>query len=135
MVMTGLTLKFASISLGIGILQPFIVFSKISIYSSDATKEIISCWCCRAIDNVYHGPEGEVVNSFIFYECLFTDIHVWFPFDEFQMGVLHHLKVAPTQLHFNSWAFMQAFHILCKYVSFSPSPRVFLYFYSSQPGK
>jgi len=30
---------------------------------------------------------------------------------------------------------MQAFRILCKYLSLSPTPGVFLYFYSSQSGK
>ena len=51
------------------------------------------------------------------------------------MGVLCILNVAPTQLHPNSWASMQAFHVVCKFLSLSPNPKVFLYFYSSRPSK
>ncbi|XP_068500122.1 uncharacterized protein [Phaseolus vulgaris] len=34
-----------------------------------------------------------------------------------------------------AWATMQAFSILCKLLSLSPSPSAFLYYYSSRPGK
>ena len=51
------------------------------------------------------------------------------------MGVLKYLNVAPTQLHPNGWASMQAFSILCKFLSLSPSPKAFMYYYSSRPGK
>ena len=55
--------------------------------------------------------------------------------NNFQIGVLKFLNVAPTQLHPNGWAAMQAFSILCKLLSLSPSPASFLYYYSSRPGK
>ena len=51
------------------------------------------------------------------------------------MGVLNFLNIAPTQLHRNDWASMQAFSFLCKLLLFSPSPKSFLYYNSSRPGK
>ena len=50
------------------------------------------------------------------------------------MGVLRLFNVAPTQLHPNSWASMQVFRILCKYLLLFPSLEIFLYFYSSRSG-
>ena len=109
--------------------------SKIYVYSPDATEEIISFRRTCAIDNVCHGREGDEHEFFYFYECLFTDLHIRFPLSEFQMGVLRFLNIAPTQLHPNGWAYMQAFSILCRYLSLIPSPKTFLYYYSSRPGK
>jgi len=57
--------------------------SKTYIYSSYATEEIISFRHARTIDNVYHGCESESCKFFYLYECLFTNIHVRFPLDEF----------------------------------------------------
>jgi len=133
--MIGLTLKSGNTFLGCysSVLRSFL--SNISIYSRNATNEIISFRRARDIDNVCHGREGESCEFFYFYECLFIDLHVKFHLDEFQMGILHFLNVAPTQLHPNSWAYMQTFSILCKFLSLSPSPRAFLYYYSSRPGK
>jgi len=108
--------------------------SNIYIYSPNATEEIISFWHTRAVDNVCHVCEGDNGDFFNFYECLFTDLHVRYPLDEFQMGVLRFLNVASTQPHPNGWASMQAFSILCKFLSLSPSPKAFLYYYSSRPG-
>jgi len=41
--------------------------------------------------------------------------------------------VAPTQLHPNSWAYLQAFRILCKSLYLEPTPYAFLYFYDTRP--
>ena len=40
------------------------------------------------------------------------------------MGVFRLLNVAPTQLHPNSWTLMQAFHIVCKFISLTPTSEV-----------
>jgi len=45
------------------------------------------------------------------------------------MGVLRLLNVAPTQLHPNSWAYLQAFRLLCIALYLQPTPRAFLYFF------
>jgi len=111
------------------------LLSNLYIYSPEATEEILSFRRARAIDNVCHGREGDNSKFFYFYACLFTDLYVRFPLSEFQMGVLRFLNVAPTQLHPNGWAYMQAFSILCIYLSLTPSPKTFLYYYSSRPDK
>ncbi|QCD99954.1 hypothetical protein DEO72_LG7g1241 [Vigna unguiculata] len=55
------------------------------------------------------------------------------PLDDFTMGVLRVLNIAPTQLHPNSWAYMQAFRVLCQSLYLQPSPYAFLYFYDTRP--
>jgi len=49
------------------------------------------------------------------------------------MGVLRQLNVAPTQLQPNSWAYLQAFRVLCQSLYLRPSPHAFLYFYDTRP--
>ncbi|QCD78996.1 hypothetical protein DEO72_LG1g2633 [Vigna unguiculata] len=49
------------------------------------------------------------------------------------MRVLRLLNVAPTQLHPNSWAYLQAFRLLCMALYLEPSPRAFLYFFVTRP--
>jgi len=49
------------------------------------------------------------------------------------MGVLRTLNMAPTQLHPNSWASLQAFRLLVEMFFLNPSPHVFLHYYSSHP--
>ncbi|KAL2324948.1 hypothetical protein Fmac_024006 [Flemingia macrophylla] len=74
------------------------------------------------------------VPSFYVYDCWFRDLHVKLPFDDFIMSVLRMLNMAPTQLHPNSWAAMQAFKVLCLDLGVTPSAPLFLYFYSCKPG-
>ncbi|QCD96286.1 hypothetical protein DEO72_LG6g988 [Vigna unguiculata] len=49
------------------------------------------------------------------------------------MGVLRLLNVAPTQLHPNNWAYLQAFRLLCMALYLEPSPRAFLHFFVTRP--
>jgi len=65
--------------------------------------------------------------------CHFSQLHVRLPLDDFTMGVLRALNVAPTQLHLNSWAYLQAFRILCQSLYLEPTPYAFLYFYDTRP--
>jgi len=55
------------------------------------------------------------------------------PFDNFTMGLLRLLNVAATQLHPNSWAYLQAFRVLFRSLYLQPSPQSFLYFYDTRP--
>ena len=50
------------------------------------------------------------------------------------MEVLRVLNVAPTQLHPNSWAAIQAFRLLCDVLSLRPIARSFLHFFGTRPG-
>jgi len=51
---------------------------------------------------------------FYFYLCFITDSHVKFSLDEMTIDVLRIVTVAPTQLHSNSWAALEAFRLACK---------------------
>ena len=109
--------------------------SNSQIYYYDFENDIIPFRRVGDVDNVCHGREGDSNEFFYFYACFFRDLHIRLPLNDFQMGILNILNIAPTQLHPNGWASMQAFSILCKMLSLSPSPRSFLYYYSSRPGK
>jgi len=90
---------------------------------------IVSLERVRAIDRVCHGQERATEKFFYMYMCHFSQLHVRLLLDDFTMGVLHALNVAPTQLHPNNWAYMQAFRVLCQSLYMQPSPYAFLYFY------
>lgn len=67
------------------------------------------------------------------YDCLFLDLHVRVPFDDFIKGVLQILNVAPTQLHMNRWTIMKAFQALCLYISVPATLGLFLHYFRSRP--
>jgi len=94
---------------------------------------IVSLERVSAIDRVCHGQERATKNFFYMYMCHFSQLHVRLPMDDFTMGVLRSLNVAPTQLHPNSWAYMQAFRVLCQSLYLQPSPYAFIYFYDTRP--
>ena len=66
------------------------------------------------VDCVFHGQEGAAEEFFYVYMCHFSQLHTRLLFNDFTMGVLRLLNVAPTQLHLNSWAYLQAFRVLYK---------------------
>ena len=63
----------------------------------------------------------------------FSDLYVSFPFDDFTMGVLQALNVAPSQIHPNTWASLQTFRLICDVYHLSPTPATFLSYYTSHP--
>ncbi|QCD87085.1 hypothetical protein DEO72_LG3g1616 [Vigna unguiculata] len=95
--------------------------------------DIVSLERVSAIDRVCHRQEGATEKFFYMYMWHFSQLHLRLPLDAFTMGVLRALNVAPTQLHPNSWAYLQAFRILCQSLYLEPSPYVFLYFYDTRP--
>jgi len=58
------------------------------------------------VDCVCHGQEGATEEFFYMYMFHFSQLYVRLPFDDFTIGVLRLLNVAPTQLHLNSWAYL-----------------------------
>jgi len=76
------------------------------VIAKGVSEGIVSLERVSAIDRVCHGQEGATEK--------FSQLHVRLPLDDFTMGVLRALNVAPTQLHPNSWAYMQAFRVLCQ---------------------
>ena len=103
------------------------------VISKRVSGDIISLERVSAIDRVCHGQEGATEKFFYMYMCHFSQLHVRLPLDGFTMGVLWALNVAPTQLHSNSWAYLQAFRILCQSLYLEPTPYAFLYFYDTKP--
>ena len=76
------------------------------VIAKGVNRGIISLERVSAIDSVCHGQEGATEKFFYMYMCHFSQLHVRLPLDDFTMGVLHELNVAPTQLHPNNWAYM-----------------------------
>jgi len=74
------------------------------IFAEGIPEGVLSVERCSTVDNVCHRRECHIFHFFFMYACLFTDSQIQVPFDEFTMGVLRTLNVAPTQLHPNSWA-------------------------------
>jgi len=70
---------------------------------------------------------------FFVYSCLFSYLHVALPFDDFMMGVLRALNVAPSQLHINTCASLQTFQLICDMFLLCPTPSTFLHYYTSHP--
>ncbi|QCD87419.1 hypothetical protein DEO72_LG3g1955 [Vigna unguiculata] len=103
------------------------------IIARGVDRGIVSLERVSAVERVCHGQEGAVDKIFYMYMCHFLQLHVRLPLDDFAMGVLRLLNVAPTQLHPNSWAYFQAFCVLCQSLYLQPSPLAFLYFYDMRP--
>ncbi|KOM57202.1 hypothetical protein LR48_Vigan11g023400 [Vigna angularis] len=88
---------------------------------------------CQRTERVCHGRGNYPSDFFYVYATMFKDLKVLLPFSDFQMGVLRTLNLAPTQLHLNGWAFMQAFSAICSGLALYPTPVAFLYFFHVQP--
>jgi hypothetical protein len=48
---------------------------------------------------------------FMAYTAMFDQFRICFPFLDFQIKVLHNLHLAPSQLHLNGWAYLQAIEV------------------------
>jgi len=102
-------------------------------FEKGARRDIIAPERVTTVECMCHGQEGAAEEFFYMYMCHFSQLHIRLPFDEFTMGVLRLLNVAPTQLHPNSWAYLQPFRLLCMVLYLEPSPRAFLYFFVTRP--
>jgi len=103
------------------------------VIAKGVDRGIVSLERVSAIERVCHDQEGVLEKFFYMYMCHFSQLHVRLSLDDFTMGVLRQLNVAPTQLHLNSWAYLQAFRVLCQSLYLRPSPHAFLYFYDMRP--
>ena len=86
-------------------------------------------------ERVCMGRAGVGPPFFYMYTCFFSDLHVSLPYNKFTMGVLRALNVAPTQVHPNTWASLQAFRLLCDAMRIRPTPSSFLCYYGSHLGR
>ncbi|KOM41150.1 hypothetical protein LR48_Vigan04g134800 [Vigna angularis] len=76
---------------------------------------------CREDERVCYGRENAPSEFFYCYASPFYDLYLRLPFTTFQMDVLRTLNVAPSQLHPNSWGYMQAFAVLCRALGIRPT--------------
>ena len=90
---------------------------------------------CGSTERVCMDRAGVGPPFFYMYTCFFSDLHVSLPFDKFTMDVLRALNVAPTQVHPNTWASLQAFRLLCDTMRLRPTPSSFLSYYGSHLGR
>ncbi|RDY02319.1 hypothetical protein CR513_14237, partial [Mucuna pruriens] len=72
---------------------------------------------------------------FYFYKTLFSKLGIKLPFIDFEWAALQVLNIALTQLHPNSWAFVQAFELLCEDMGNEPLLSVFFWFFSLRRAK
>ncbi|RDX62137.1 hypothetical protein CR513_59558, partial [Mucuna pruriens] len=94
-----------------------------------------SGWCTAAHRHCFRMEQCTPYerDDFVYmYEPVLTDLGVTLPFDSFASGVLRILGLAPTQLHPNGWAAIQAFRVACRALCIIPSAPLFLCFYSSR---
>ena len=109
--------------------------AKHPVLKAGGHSHYFSVLSCEPTERVCLGRPGAGPPFFYMYTCLFSDLHVSLPFDEFTMGVLRALNVAPTQIHLNTWASLQAFRLLCDVMHLHPTPSSFLSYYAPHPAQ
>ncbi|RDX88062.1 hypothetical protein CR513_30395, partial [Mucuna pruriens] len=87
---------------------------------------------CSPDEHVCHSAKDESSDFIYMYEKFFKDLGVILPFDSFATGVFQMLGVAPTELHPNSWASMQAFYVGCQALSITLITPLFLSYYTTR---
>ncbi|GAU47136.1 hypothetical protein TSUD_379140 [Trifolium subterraneum] len=70
--------------------------------------------------------------GFAMYEFAFKDLKFRLPFSDFVVGVFERLRLAPSQLHPNSLAFIRAFELLCDYLEVEPTLHLFFRIFKIQ---
>ncbi|KOM56178.1 hypothetical protein LR48_Vigan10g207000 [Vigna angularis] len=86
-------------------------------------------------ERVFHDGRSSPCDFFFMYVTFFTHLFIRVPFTRFQMAILREVNVAPTQLHPNSWAAVQAFLAMCLAVGVTPTIPVFFYYFEVRPSR
>ncbi|CAJ2656742.1 unnamed protein product [Trifolium pratense] len=71
-------------------------------------------------------------DGFAMYELAFKELGFKLPFSNFECEVFGRLKVAPSQLHPNSMAFILAYPILCRYLNVEATVPLFFHIFKIQ---
>ncbi|RDX84911.1 hypothetical protein CR513_33973, partial [Mucuna pruriens] len=69
------------------------------------------------------------------YETVLLDLGITLSFNFFEADVLRVLGIAPSQLHPNGWAAIQAFKVVCMALGILPTAPVFLSHYTTRVGQ
>lgn len=109
------------------------ILAKNSFIKSYCPSDAVMADICGHTDQVCHGRENASQDFFFVHNTFFSDLHITLLCDDFTMGVLRFLNVAPTQLHPNSWVSLQAFRVLCDLFKLIPTPESFLFYYNTRP--
>ena len=91
----------------------FEYLGRVPVLKGDAHFDILTVEPCELTNTLCLGRSLFERPFFFMYSCLFSNSHVSLPFDNFTMGVLQELNVAPSQLHLNTWVSIQAFRVIC----------------------
>ncbi|KOM57308.1 hypothetical protein LR48_Vigan11g034100 [Vigna angularis] len=125
----------------------------VGLYVSDyKTKEELQWWADRSFvvrdeydaclirlgvshpnEGVFHGKGSSIEDFFFVYTYLFNQLFVRAPFTSFQSARLRELNVAPSQLHPNGLAYIQAFVVVCSALGITRSMSVFLHYFHVRP--
>ena len=127
--MTQITCSFVKRDVVVGFLD------QVGVLKPDVSLDVISIEPSEPTDVVCLARSSTESPFFYMYACLFLDLHASLPFDNLMVGVLRALNVAHTQLHPNIWASIQAFRLICDVFRLSPTPSIFLSYYTSHPAK
>ncbi|RDY00191.1 hypothetical protein CR513_16657, partial [Mucuna pruriens] len=91
--------------------------------------------CCAKGERVCHVAKAGEDDFIYMYETVLADLGVVLPFEFFEADVLRMLGIAPSQLHPNGWAAIQAFKVVCLALGVMPSASVFLSHYTMRVSK
>ena len=73
--------------------------------------------------------------AFSMYQIAFEEFGYRLPFNDFEVGVFSHLRLAPSLLHPNTLAFLHAFEIVAAYLRIVPTLDLFFYLFRIQRTK
>ncbi|KOM49913.1 hypothetical protein LR48_Vigan08g074000 [Vigna angularis] len=84
-------------------------------------------------ERVFHGKGASQEDFFFVYTYMFNQLFLRVSFTAFQAVVLRQLNVAPSQLHPNGWAAIQAFVTMCAAIGITQTVAVFLHYFNVRP--
>ncbi|RDX78196.1 hypothetical protein CR513_41561, partial [Mucuna pruriens] len=87
-------------------------------------------------ERVCHAAREDEDDFIFMYETIFEDLGISLPIGFFYAEVLQMFRIAPSQLHPNSWATLWAFETICRALSIEPTAPLlfFLLYRPAQPG-